>query len=152
MYPPPARKLSRSKPIHEGGWFPTFSWLGISQNTWLSDWFLCWVIVGVQDMFKKNMFFMRHHPPYSTFSLTQDYLGMSQFFLANGWALQNSIFCLWRASSSCFLRSHSDPQWTTIPRFPQSPLPFIPHDFCPAFNFRHVSGWNIADLTAEAAE
>lgn len=45
---------------------------------------------------------MTHKPPYSTFSLTQDYLGISILFQASGWALPNSVSCLWRDSSFCF--------------------------------------------------
>lgn len=103
--------------------------------------FLCWVPVGVPDTFKKkSMYILTHKPPYSTFSLTQDYLGISILSQASGWALQNSLSCLWRASSSCY---QEESLWSAIALPPshifQSQLPFIPHEFRPALNFRHVS-------------
>lgn len=64
--------------------------------------FLVELLWGFQIRFRKSMYFLTHKPPYSTFSLTQDYLGITIILQASGWALQNSVSYLWWASSSCF--------------------------------------------------
>lgn len=73
----------------------------------------CWVLVGVKDFLKKKRkcVFWSIKPPYSTFSLTQDYLGKSILFLANGWAHQNSFPACDELPLLDFKKSHSDPQW-----------------------------------------
>lgn len=111
----------------------------------------CWDPVGVQDMFekKKQVSFLKHKPPYSTFSLTQDFLGIS-ILPANGCTHQNFIYCLWRASSSC-----SQEESLLSARAQLSHI-FIAFSFLMTFAQPPISDMfqarNIADLTAEATE
>lgn len=102
--------------------------------------FTCWVLVGVEDLLKKKMSFLKHKPPYSTFSLTQDYLGKSILFLANGCAVQNSVSCMWQASSSCSLEESFCSAMAEQYQFSWHHCLSVLHDFCPASNFRNVSG------------
>ncbi|KAG6747452.1 hypothetical protein POTOM_049856 [Populus tomentosa] len=68
----------------------------------------------------------------------RDCLGKSILSPANGW-LFRILFLSCDKHLLVFKKSHSHPQWQNHANFPQTPLPFISHDFCPALNSRHVS-------------
>lgn len=67
-----------------------------SEESDLDVWRIVEHLWGVQDIIKRNVkaLFFKHRPPYSTFSLAQDYFGKPIHFQTNGWAFQESVSCL----------------------------------------------------------
>lgn len=114
----------------------------ITPNTWaVAAIFRCWVPLGVQDTFKKQACILWRINPHTQHFLWRRIILGYPFSsrLVDGLYRIPFLACD-KIPLFVFKKSHSDLQWHYHhSTFPQSPLPFIPHDFRPALNFRHVS-------------
>lgn len=149
---------AREAPLHKGSRFLSHWWSNSMSITSFrirdsaTAIFPCWVLVGVQDTIKKKHVFWGINPHTQHFLWRRIILAYLYTF-----RLMEGLFrILFTACDELPLlllkKSHSDPQWTTIPRFPQTHcLSFLMTFSQPSISDM-FQGWNIADLTAEAAE